>query len=160
MSNENGFDFTLTDEELASTEMVYIALSILESRGYSGFTDLLSILNDPVLILKIVRLMYGTTIKIPPLGEFTKCLQAAIYTYCDMHKMINSKLPAKPRDIRKFMNIDEKEEKELLDIFDEWTVFLHKNGIDIRNLMHCNRNNTKKRVEMNIHGKKWSASKY
>ena len=153
-------EYTLSDEELRCAEMVFIAMTMLESRGYSGFVDLFSVLNDPTLIIKIVRLLYGTEIKIPPLSEFIKCLQAAMYTYCDMHKMINSTLPAKPKDIREFMNIDEKQEKELLDIFDEWTVFLHKNGLDIRTIMHCNRNNTKKRIDLNIRGKRWKAKKY
>lgn len=160
MSKKARGEFELSHEELASSEMVFIALSMLESRGYTGFTELFSILNDPAIILKVVRLMYGTTIKVPPVGEFTKCLRAAIYTYCDMHKMINSTLPAKPKDIRQFMGIDEKEEKELLEIFDKWSIFLHENGADVRKLMHCNRKNTLKRIDLNCRGKKWKAAKY
>jgi hypothetical protein len=160
MSKTPRHEFTLSDEELRCAEMVFIAMTMLESRGYPGFVELFAILNDPTLILKIVRLLYGTEIKVPPLGEFVKCLQAATYTYCDMHKMVNSTLPAKPKDIRQFMDIDEKQEKELLDIFDEWIVFLKKNDLDIRTIMHCNRNNTKKRIGMNLLGKKWKAKKY
>lgn len=160
MTKTEGKDFTLSDEEMSCAEMVFITMTILESRGYSGFVELFTVLNDPAIILKVMRLLYGTEIKVPPLGEFIKCLQAAIYTYCDMHKMINTTLVAKPKDIRKFMDIDEKQEKELLDIFDKWTIFLNKNGADIRTIMHLNRNNTKRRIDMNVHGKKWKASKY
>lgn len=160
MSKKERGEFTLSDEEMSCAEMVFITMTMLESRGYPGFVELFTILNDPSMILKVMRLMYGTEIKVPPLSEFVKCLQAAIYTYCDMHKMINSTLPAKPKDIRQFMGIDEKQEAELLDIFDKWTVFLNKNGADIRTIMNINRSNTKRRIDMNVRGKKWKASKY
>ena len=77
-----------------------------------------------------------------------------------MHKNINVNLPAKGKDIRQFMNITEEEEKHLLDIFDEWVVFMAKNGADIRNYMHINRQNTKKRIDMAVHGRKWTQKKY
>lgn len=153
-------DFTLSDEEYGSKEMVLITLSMLESRGYPGLTELMSILNDPVIILKIIRFLYGTTIRIPSLQEFTKTLRAAIFAYCDMHKRLNINLFAKPQDIRRFMGITEEEQKELLDIFDTWTKYMHDQGKDIENLMHINRNNTKKRIAMTNKGKKWTSSKY
>ena len=70
MSKKERGEFTLSDEELGSTEMVFIALTILESRGYPGLTELMSIVNDPKLILKIIRLLYGTEIKIPSLKQY------------------------------------------------------------------------------------------
>ena len=78
-------EFTLEEDELSSTEMVFIALTMLESRGYHGLLELMSITNNPELILKIVRLFYGMEIKIPPLKEFVKCLQAAEYAFCDIY---------------------------------------------------------------------------
>ena len=65
--------FEVSDSEYSSTEFVFIALSMLESRGYPGFFELMSILKDPGLIMKIIRLFYGMTIKFPPLNEFIKC---------------------------------------------------------------------------------------
>jgi len=152
--------FEVSDEEYSSSEFVFTALSMLESRGYPGFFELMSIVQDPALIMKIIRLFYGMTIKIPSIKEFKECLQAAEYTYLDMHKHINVNLPAKSKDIRQFMNITEEEEKHLLEIFDEWCVFMNKNGADVRNYLHCNRNNTKKRIEMAVQGKKWTSRHY
>ena len=72
--------FEVEDEEYSSSEFVFIALSMLESRGYPGFFELMSLIQDPALIMKIIRLFYGMEIKIPPLKEFKECLQAAEYS--------------------------------------------------------------------------------
>ena len=152
--------FTISDDELSSKEMILIAFTMLESRGYPGFSELLAILNDPTTILKIIRLLYGTTIKIPPLSEVVKCLRAAEFTFLDFHKRVNHSLVAKPLDIRQHMNITKEEQDELLQIFDEWVVYMQKNGIDVGKLMHINRENTKKRIRMAQNGKKWTQSKY
>jgi hypothetical protein len=145
--------FELSDEELSSHEMVFIALSMLESRGYPGFLELMSVINDPSIILKIVRLFYGMELKVPPLKEFIQCLKATEYAFCVMHKKININLFAKEKDIRQFMKINEAEEQELLEIFDHWAKYMHEQGYDIRNYMHINRNSTKKRIELAIKGK-------
>lgn len=152
--------FTISDDELSSKEMILIAFTMLESRGYPGFSELLAILNNPTTILKIIRLLYGTTIKIPPLNEVVKCLRAAEFTFLDFHKRVNHSLVAKPLDIRQHMNITKEEQDELLQIFDEWVVYMQKNGIDVGKLMHINRENTKKRIKMAQNGKKWTQSKY
>lgn len=152
--------FTISDDELSSKEMILIAFTMLESRGYPGFSELLAILNDPTTILKIIRLLYGTTIKIPPLSEVVKCLRAAEFTFLDFHKRVNHSLVAKPLDIRQHMNITKEEQDELLQIFDEWVIYMQKNGIDVGKLMHINRENTKKRIKMAQNGKKWTQSKY
>ena len=152
--------FTISDDELSSKEMILIAFTMLESRGYPGFSELLAILNDPTTILKIIRLLYGTTIKIPPLSEVVKCLRAAEFTFLDFHKRVNHSLVAKPLDIRQHMNITKEEQDELLEIFDEWVIYMQKNGIDVSKLMHINRENTKKRIKMAQNGKKWTQSKY
>lgn len=152
--------FTISDDELSSKEMILIAFTMLESRGYPGFSELLAILNNPTTILKIIRLLYGTTIKIPPLSEVVKCLRAAEFTFLDFHKRVNHSLVAKPLDIRQHMNITKEEQDELLQIFDEWVVYMQKNGIDVGKLMHINRENTKKRIRMAQNGKKWTQSKY
>lgn len=160
MSKKARGEFTLSNEELGSTEMVFIALTILESRGYPGLTELMSVINDPKIILKIIRLLYGTEIKVPSLKEFVLCLRTAIYAFCDMHKKVHTNLPVKPNDIRKFMNLTPEQEKEILDTFDEWTLYMHKQGADIWNYMHINRNNTLKRMKMTCAGKKWTSSHY
>jgi len=152
--------FEVADEEYSSSEFVFIALSMLESRGYPGFFELMSVVQDPALIMKIIRLFYGMEIKIPPLKEFKECLQAAEHAYLDMHKNVNANLPAKIGDIRQFMGITEEEQKHLLEIFDEWAQFMAKNGADVRNYMHVNRTNTLKRLEMAAKGEKWTQKRY
>ena len=152
--------FEVEDDEYSSSEFVFIALSMLESRGYPGFFELMSVIEDPTIIIKIIRLFYGMEIKIPPLKEFKECLQAAEYSYLDMHKNININLPAKSKDIRQFMNITPEEEQHLLEIFDQWCEFMAKNGANINDYMHCNRQNTKKRIELASRGEKWGKRKY
>jgi hypothetical protein len=152
--------FEVSDEEYSSSEFLFIALSMLESRGYPGFFELMSVIKDPTLIMQILRLFYGMTIKVPPIKEFKECLQAAEYAYLDMHKHINVNLPAKGKDIRQFMNITQEEEEHLLEIFDEWCKFMNKQGADVRNYMHINRQNTKKRIDLAVKGQKWGNRKY
>lgn len=152
--------FEVKDEEYSSSEFVFTALSMIESRGYPGFFELMSVIQDPAMIMTIIRLFYGMTIKIPPLKEFKDCLLAAEHAYLDMHKNVNSDLPAKAKDIRQFMNISAEEEQHLLEIFDEWCAFMAKNGANVNNYMHCNRKNTKKRIEMASRGEKWGKRKY
>lgn len=152
--------FEVADDEYSSSEFVFIALSMLESRGYPGFFELMSIIKDPALIMKIIRLFYGMEIKIPPLKEFKECLQAAEFAYLDMHKHINVNLPAKTGDIRKFMDITEDEQQHLLEIFDQWCNFMAKNGANVNDYMHCNRQNTRKRIDMASRGEKWTSRRY
>lgn len=152
--------YKLTDEEMSCTEMVYIACTMLESRGYPGFMELFNVLDDPSLILKLLRLFYGMTIQFPPLNEVADCLQAAEYAFSDIHKKINDKLVVKPLDIRNHMGITEEEEKRLLEIFDNWILYMNKVGYPIEQTMHINRQNTKKRIKDLYKGKKWKASKY
>lgn len=152
--------FELSDEELQGTEIVFNTLTILESRGYQGFVELMSLLNDPTIILKIVRFLYGMEIKVPPLDEFNLCLRTALFAYCDMHKNVNASLPVKTKDIQQFMNIDDDETKKILEVFDAWAKYMGLQGKSLNDIMHINRNNTKKRIKMAENGKKWTAAKY
>ena len=152
--------FEVSKDEYSSSEFVFIALSMLESRGYPGFFELMSAIKDPSIIMTIIRLFYGMTIKVPTIKEFKDCLQAAEYAYLDMHKNINVNLPAKGKDIRQFMNITPEEEQHLLDIFDQWCKFMASCGANVNDYMHCNRTNTKKRIELASKGKKWGNRKY
>ena len=147
MEKKKRGEFELSDSELGSREMVLIAMSILESRGYPGFVELLSVLEKPELILKIIRFLYGTTIKVPPLGEFVTCLRAAEFTYCDFHKRINQKLPAQPKQIQEFMGIDDEEVSRIQDVFQQWIEYMNKQGIHIEDFMHINRQNTLRRIK-------------
>ena len=147
MEKKKRGEFELSDSELGSREMVLIAMSILESRGYPGFVELLSVLEKPELILKIIRFLYGTTIKVPPLGEFVTCLRAAEFTYCDFHKRINQKLPAQPKQIQEFMGIDDEEVSRIQDVFQQWIEYMNKQDIHIEDFIHINRQNTLRRIK-------------
>lgn len=150
MSKKPNGHFTMEPEEYSSSEFVFTALSILESQGYGGFFELMSLIKDPVLIIQIIRLFYGTSIKVPLLKDFAKCLQASTYIYCDMHKHVNAISPAKPKDIRNFLKIDKQEEEELLEIYKNWVIYMNKQGRDVRDYLHINRSSTKKQINRYI----------
>ena len=147
MEKKRRGEFELSDTELGSREMILITMSMLESRGYPGFVELLSIIEKPELILKIIRFLYGTTLKIPPLSEFVTCLRAAEFTYCDFHKMVNRKLAVQPKQIQEFMGIDDEEVAKIQDVFQKWIEYMNKCGIHIEDLMHINRKNTVRRIK-------------
>lgn len=147
MEKKRRGEFELSDTELGSREMILITMSMLESRGYPGFVELLSIIEKPELILKIIRFLYGTTLKIPPLSELVTCLRAAEFTYCDFHKMVNRKLAVQPKQIQEFMGIDDEEVAKIQDVFQKWIEYMNKCGIHIEDLMHINRKNTVRRIK-------------
>ena len=155
---KRGYKITPTD--LGSTEMVFVVLSVLESLGYTGFVQLMSVINDPGVLMKIVRLMYGMDIKIPPLQTFIDALDTSIYMFSDFFKQIQKGTPVQPKFIREHMNIDEEREKKLLEIFDNWASFMYKHGVDPLQYLNIQRNNTKKRILMAKQGKKWTAKNY
>ncbi len=139
--------FTLKDTDYSSPEMIFNALSILESRGYHGWMELMSVVNDPNLIIKILRLFYGMEIKVPPLKEFNDCLGAALYSFCDYHKSLNSVKAVDPKDIRQFMKIDIEEEAKLIEIINDWLLYMHKEGHDVRKYIHINRSGSYKKID-------------
>lgn len=147
MEKKKRGEFELSDTELGSREMILITMSMLESRGYPGFVELLSVVEKPELILKIMRFLYGTTLKIPPLSELVTCLRAAEFTYCDFHKMVNRKLAVQPKQIQEFMGIDDEEVSKIQDVFQKWIEYMNKCGIHIEDLMHINRKNTVRRIK-------------
>jgi len=153
-------EYNLNYEELGSSEMVFIAMTLLASRGYPGFIEIMSVIDNPSVLIKLLRLFYGMTIKFPSLEEVRDCLRASEYIFCDMHKKVNDKLVVKPLDIRNHMGIDEKEEEKLLEMFDNWIKYMHDNGNDVLRYMGCNRQNTRKRIAMVQSGRKWKAKKY
>ena len=115
MKKEDKRSYKMTPTDLGSTEMVFLVLSILESLGYPGFMQLLSVINDPGVIIKIIRLMYGTEIKVPPLQTFIDALDTATYMFSDFFKEVQKNTPAQPKYIREYMNIDQEREKKLLE---------------------------------------------
>ena len=160
MSKKKRGEYTITPGDLGSTEMVFVVLSVLESLGYTGFVQLMSVINDPGVLIKVIRLLYGMEIKIPPLQVFIDALDASIYMFSDFFKQIQKGTPVQPKFIREHMNIDEEREKRLLEIFDNWSAFMYKHSVNPLQYLNIQRNNTKKRIAMAKQGKKWTAKNY
>lgn len=160
MAKKNRGEYEITPSDLGSTEMVFLVLSVLESLGYPGFMQLLTVINDPGVIIKIIRLMYGTEIKVPPLKVFIDALDTVTYMFSDFFKEVQKGTPAQPKFIRQHMNIDETREKELLAIFDNWSEYMFKHGVNPLSYLNIQRNNTKKRIKLAGNGKRWTAKNY
>jgi hypothetical protein len=150
----------MEQHEYSSEEFVFIALSIMESQGYYGLIEMMSIIEDPDKIMKILYLMNGMDIKVPNAREFSKALKAATYIYCDAEKKITSTKKAAPGDIREHLNLSLNEEAELLDIFDNWVKFMGDQGYEVEKYVQFKRTNSHKRIKMVRAGKKWTAKKY
>lgn len=152
--------FNIEDHEYSSEEFVFIALSIMESQGYYGLIELMSIVEDPKKIMQILYLMNGMEIKVPRASDFAQALKASTYIYCDAEKKMTASKKVEPADIRRHLKIDRDEEAKLLDIFDNWVKFMSEQGYQVENYVQFRRKNTHKRIKMTRAGKKWTAKNY
>ena len=132
----------LSFEDLASSEMVLIMSTMLESRGYHGMLELMSVLDNPETLIKIIRLFYGMTIQIPPLKEWIDTINTIEYIFLRFHKY-------KMNDMytREYMNISELDEERYIAIFDQWVQYLTNNNCDLTAIMHMNQNALTKRYK-------------
>lgn len=143
----------LSFEDLSSSEMVLIMATMLESRGYHGMLELMSALEKPEILIKIIRLFYGMTIQIPPLRDWIDTINAIEYIFLRFHK-------EKMTDTltRDYMGISEFDEERYIEIFDNWVQYLANNNCDLSAIMHMNsnaltkryKNVTKRRLRRNI----------
>lgn len=148
----------LDTEDYSSSEFLFTCFSILESRGFLGFNELMSIIDDDSIIIKFLRLLGGMTIKIPSLKEFRICLLASAFAYYDIikrndpllsgGKMKNSKSPSYIpvlSDIEKQLNLSEEDKIEINKIYNEWLIYMNNEGYPIDNLYKISRQDTKRR---------------
>ena len=147
--------FGLSDSEYSCAEMVFTFFTILESRGYPGFSELASVLGKPEILIKVLRLMSGMQIQIPPLEEFVNCLRTAIYVFIIMNKTKCSGHFISNENIRDFLSINEEQEQDLNKIFEEWAVYMNQQGHDIRNYFNINSKTTVRHIKRAVKGKKF-----
>lgn len=155
----------LNAEDYTSSEFLFTCFSILESRGYLGFNELMSVIDDDKIIIKFLRLLGGMTIKVPSIKEFRICLLASAFAYYDIVKrndpMIGSKegkseaakrlnyrtyIPSFS-DIEKQLDLSEEDKIEIDKIYNEWLLYMNKEGYPIDNLYKISRNDTKRRFK-------------
>ena len=151
----------LDNEDYTSSEFLFTCFSILESRGYLGFNELMSVVDNDKVILKILRLLSGMSIKIPSIKEFRICLLASAFIYFDLIKrndpMLNKRkahsskklvyknyVPSH-KDIEKQLNLTEEDKIEINNIYNDWLSYMDKEGYPIDNLYKISRQDTKRR---------------
>lgn len=144
----------LTSEDYTSCDFLFICFSMLESRGYAGWNELISVLNDYKAIIKILRLFSGMTIKIPTLKEFRECLMASTYVFCDLSKRNDKLLKTIPSvdKIDEYINPTLEEKEKIQKLYDEWIEYMEKQGYPIDKLYDVTRADTKRRFK-NIRSK-------
>lgn len=123
----------LEDSEFTSSEMVLITLSILESKGWHGLLQLMTIINDPEIIYKLIRFFYGMTLSFPDMKDFVDAMRTSQYVFMNFHKKFN-----KSTEMRKVLNITAEEETKYSKIAEEWLDYLYKHNMDITQIMHIN----------------------
>ena len=150
--------FGLNDSEYSCAEMVFTFFTILESRGYPGFSELLTVLGKPDILIKMLRLMAGMQIQIPPLKEFVNCLRTAMYIFAIMNKKKCNNHIISNEDIKDFLEITPEQEEEIVKIFEEWAVYMNQQGHDVRNYFDISRKNVAKQIQLAVEGKKFKSS--
>lgn len=121
------------NEDFSSEEFVYMAFSMLETRGYHGLIEMMSIIDDPSKIMQILYLFNGMEIKMPKSREFADTLKAAAVAYF----MVNgNSLAVKgftKKEVMSSLNIESEEEFEkLLKIYQDWVKHMQANGYYIQ----------------------------
>lgn len=127
--------FELEDIDYTSEYFLFIAFSILESQGYQNLIEIMSIIEDPKKIIQILYLLNGMDLKLPTASELTKALKASGYIYMDTIKARDvssgEKRGIRPVFLRSALKINENEESEILKIYEQWAVYMEKNGYSI-----------------------------
>ena len=154
----------LNSEDYTSSEFLFTCFSILESRGYLGFNELMSVIDNDKIIIKFLRLLGGMTIKVPSIKEFRICLLASAFAYYDIVKRNDPMIGAKGKsegakklnyrtyipsfsDIEKQLNLSEEDKVEIDKIYNDWLLYMQKEGYPIDNLYKISRNDTKRRFK-------------
>lgn len=149
----------LNAEDYTSSEFLFTCFSILESRGYLGFNELMSVIDNEKTIIKFLRLLGGMDIKVPSLKEFRICLLTSAFAYYDIVKrndpLISKSGGAKKSsygnyiptlsDIEKQLDLSEEDKVEIDKIYNDWLLYMQREGYPIDNLYKISRADTKRR---------------
>lgn len=125
----------LTQEEYSSDDFLLVVFSLLESKGYYGFLELNSLLNDSqfkkdLQIFNLIRLMGGMTLKIPPLSEVSYCLKTCVYIYYCLIKDSVTDSQAKI-----ILNLTDDDCQDLKQEAMKWYNYILKEGYDLENFV-------------------------
>lgn len=115
--------YFVKDEDYSSEHFLLITLSLLESKGYLGFIQLFSIIEDYQVMIKLLRLMNGLDIKVPPIKEFYKSLKTCVYIYL---RLLKNQEAIKTLDLSQADLVDAEKE------FKNWVDYLGKQGYNIK----------------------------
>lgn len=112
----------------SESSFLFLALSVLESRGHSGLSALISVIGANNF-LKLVRLYSGGNIKVPTGRELSQSIVAALYIYHKYAESLPEDVFLKKYDVD--MNI-----KVLHTIVEKWEDYAEKQGINIKVLLN------------------------
>ena len=124
------------NEDFSSEEFVYVAFSMLETRGYHGLIELMSIIDDPSKIMQILYLFNGMEIKMPKSTEFADTLKAAAVAYFMINGNIYASKGFTKKEAMTTLNIESEEEFEkLTKIYQDWALHMQSNGYYIQDYL-------------------------
>ncbi len=139
---------TLYEDDFCSEEFLYICFSMLESRGYHGLIELMSIIEDPEKIMKIIYLFNGMQIKIPRSKEFAETLKSAAFSFCRINGNLFCKNGFDNKQLTSTLNIKTDEEFERLNkIYKEWILYMQSNGYYIQDYLKIKNKTEKTNIE-------------
>lgn len=121
------------NEDFSSEEFVYMAFSMLETRGYHGLIELMSIIEDPDKIMQIIYLFNGMEIKMPRSNELADVLKATSMAYFTINGNAYSGKGFSKKEAMQTLNIQSEEEYEKLQkIYQDWVLRMQSNGFYIQ----------------------------
>ena len=124
------------NEDFSSEEFVYMAFSMLETRGYHGLIELMSVIDDPDKIMQILYLFNGMEIKMPKSTEFADTLKSCALGYFMLNGNLYCKKGFTKKEVMATLNIESEEEYEkLLKIYQEWVARMKDNGFYIQDYL-------------------------
>lgn len=122
------------EDEYMSEEFLMILFSLLESKGFTGFNQLQAVVDDPKVILKILRLMHGMQFKVPTLTEFSNILQLTIFIYATLIKdeaIYDEKSKHKVSSFVQYLNYSKEDYTKYTQEVTKWRRFLEAHGYNI-----------------------------
>lgn len=119
----------ICNEDFSSEEFVYMAFSMLETRGYHGLIEMMSIIEDPDKIMQILYLFNGMEIKMPKSKEFADTLKSSALAYFLINGNAYSRNGFTKQQAMVALNIESEEEYEkLVKIYQDWVKSMQSNG--------------------------------
>jgi len=136
------------NEDFSSEDFVYMAFSMLETRGYHGLIELMSIIDDPDKIMQIIYLFNGMEIKMPKSTEFADTLKSCAMAYFMLNGNAYSKNGFTKKEAMATLNVESEEEYEkLVKIYQDWVARMKDNGFYVQDYLKFKNNTELNKVE-------------